>query len=49
MTEPRLAPRPARWQRWFASAAWAVSGLLALFALVRFSIGWVFPVASSSM
>lgn len=49
MTEPALTPRPARWHRWFVITAWGVTGLLALFALVRFSIGWVFPVASSSM
>jgi hypothetical protein len=49
MTEPLGTPHPARWHRRLVNTVWCITGLLALLALVRFSIGWVFPVASSSM
>jgi len=49
MTARSAAPRPGRWHRRLIGCFWCVTGVLALLALVRFSIGWVFPVASSSM
>lgn len=49
MTEHVLPSRHARWHRRVVGTLWAVTGLLALLALVRFSFGWVFPVVSSSM
>lgn len=42
-------PRRGRWPRRLIALAWCVSAILALLALVRYSVGWAFPVATASM